>query len=554
MLTSETQTQSSLLYRRIYGTVGLTLLVGFYLLFGLTGHDPWRGDDIRYLGPIHSLLQGDWLLFPQLAGEPFLEYPPLYYWCAALLSSLTGWLLDIHEGARLASVAFVALTVYCVARAAERLYGRPTRTPAALLVLGCLGLVLHSHETQPLIALMATIAVVLAGVARIPETPLAGNLQAGLGCALAVLAGGLPGLLYTLPLFAIAVMTSPECRDPRASGGLVAGLTLAVVVGGLWPLALLLDQPDLFAVWRHDQWQLIAGRDFSFDDFAKFIELLGWFMWPLWPLAFWALWRERRRLVQLRWLLPLVSAAITLALMLFSTDHSQASVLPLVPALALLAAGGVPTLRRGAANAFDWFAAMTFGVFAILVWIAWTAQVFAWPRGLARHIARVAPTFTLDHSVVLPTLIGIFICALWFLLAWFLPRKPGRGVVKWALGMTMLWCLAVTLLMPWFDHSRSYRQMGEALKKELVAYPNECVAAEPMPNSIRAMLDYHVGLRTVPFDDDARPPPCRLLLIYADRKSAEPGEIVDWEPLWVFRRGGGRQFESLHLYGVQHHG
>ncbi|MDR0634178.1 MAG: glycosyltransferase family 39 protein [Azoarcus sp.] len=534
------------LLHRLYGTFGLALLAGFYLFTGLIGHEPWRGDDIRYFGPIHSMLEGEGLLFPQIGGLPFLDYPPFYYWCAALLAFVTGGLLDAHDGARLASAAFTALTVYWVARAAERLYGRPTRTVAALLVLGSLGLVLHAHETQPRIALMAMVALVLASIARVPERPLQGSLQAGLGCALAILAAGFAGLLFTAPLFILAIMISPECRNPRASGGLLAGLTLGACLGGLWPLILHLTSPDLFALWRHEQWRQIVGSDFGSGDFARLAELLGWFLWPLWPLASWALWRERRRLFQLRWLLPLLSTVITLFLLALSADYSPPAMLPLLPALALLAAGGIPTLRRGAANAFDWFSAMNFGAFAILVWIAWTAQVFAWPPGLARHIAHVAPTFTAVDTLP-KTLAGLSICLLWFALAWGLPRTPGRGAANWAMGVTMLLCLAVTLLMPWFDHSRSYRPMAQALEQALAPYADECVASNKLSFSIRSMLDYYVGLRPEP--DDAAATQCRLLLTHtAGRKAETTDEIEGWTPIWHFRRGGGKQYEALHLY------
>jgi 4-amino-4-deoxy-L-arabinose transferase-like glycosyltransferase len=541
----EPQAPPSLFRRRLYGTVGLVLLAGFYLLTGLTGHDPWRGDDIRYFGPVFSMLRGEGLLFPQVGGLPLFDYPPLYYWCAALLVFLTNGLLDAHDGARLASAVFTALTVYWVARAAERLHGRSTRTRAALLVLGSLGLVLHAHETQPLVALMAMTALVLAGIAHIPERPLIGSLQAGLGCALAVLAAGLPGLLLTMPLFALAVMLSPECHTPRASGGLLAGLALAACLGGLWPLVLHLQSPELFALWRHEQWLHVIGHSLKPGEFARFAGLLGWFLWPLWPLASWALWHERRRLFQLRWLLPLLSTAITLLLLSLFSDYSPPAMLPLLPPLALLAAGGLSSLRRGAANAFYWFSAMTFGVFAILVWIAWTAQVLAWPPGLARHIARVAPAFMLDD--VLPkTLAGISICLLWIGLAWGLPRTPGRGAASWAMGMTMLLCLAVTLLMPWFDHSRSYRPMAQALDEALASRPSECVASDSLPFSIRGMLDYYVGLRPEPVAGNGAS--CRLLLIYADRKDEEPAGVAGWEPVWNFRRGGGKQYEALFLY------
>ncbi|MCL2876445.1 MAG: hypothetical protein FWF12_09210 [Betaproteobacteria bacterium] len=547
----EPQAQS-LLQRRIYGTVGLTLLVGFYLLTGLIGHDLWRGDDARYFGPVYSMLQGEGWLFPQLGGEPFLEYPPLYYWCAALLASITGGAFTPHGGARLASAIFTALTVYWVARSAERLYGRPTRTPAALLIFASLGLVLHSHETQPLLALMAMVALVFNGISHIPERPLAGSLQAGLGCALAMLAGGIPGMLFTAPLFAVTIIISPECHNSRASGGLLAGLTLAVCIGGVWPLLLHLQQPELFAVWRHNQWNQIAGQNLNIGDFIRLIKLLSWFLWPLWPLALWSLWHERRRLFQLCWLLPLLSIAFSLILLVFSSRQSQPEVLPLLPAMALLAAGGISKLRRGAANAFDWFSAMTFGVFAVLVWIAWTAQIFAWPPGLARHIARVAPAFTLTD--VLPkTLLAVNISLLWFLLAWWLPRhRLARGATSWAMGMTMLWCLAVTLLMPWFDHGRSYGPMGEAFNKAYTPYAGECVASDKLPDPIRSMLDYYASLRPVPTRNGFTS--CRLLLIYADHRVEKPGEIEGWEQAWTFQRGGRKQFEALYLYTRLDHG
>lgn len=539
----------SLLQRRIYGTVGLTLLVGFYLLTGLIRHGLWRGDDASFFGPVYSMLRGEGLLFPQLGGEPFLEYPPLYYWCAALLAFVTSGVLEPHNGARLASAVFTALTVYWVARSSEYLYGRQSRTSAALLIFGSLGLLLHSHETQPHLALMAMVAFVLNGISRVPTRPLAGSLQAGLGCALAMLAGGIPGLFLTVPLFAISIIISPECRNSRASGGLLAGLALTVCAGGVWPLLLHLQQPELFAGWRRAQWLLIT-HDFSANDIIRLIKLLSWFLWPLWPLALWSLWHERRRLFQLRWLLPLLAIAFSLLLLVFSSDRSQPAPLPLLPAMALLAAGGLSTLRRGAANAFDWFSAMTFGVFAILVWIAWTAQVFAWPSGLARHIARVAPTFTLPNTF-LPTLLGIFICLLWFLLAWCFPRRPTRGAANWAMGMTMLWCLAVTLLMPWFDHDRSYRPMGEALKKALVPHAAECVASGKLPASIRSMLDYYANLRPEATRNGLTS--CRLLLVYVDRKTEKPGEIEGWEQAWTFQVGGSKQFETLYLYTRSDH-
>ena len=63
-------------------------LVLAYLLPGLIGHDPWKQDETYIFGIIQHLLEtGDWVV-PTLAGEPFMEKPPLFYWLAAGLAHL----------------------------------------------------------------------------------------------------------------------------------------------------------------------------------------------------------------------------------------------------------------------------------------------------------------------------------------------------------------------------------------------------------------------------------------------------------------------------------
>lgn len=546
-MTPETA-ESSLFQRRVYGTVGITVLVSLYLLVGLTGHDPWRGDDARYFGPVLSMLRGEGGLFPLLAGEPLADFPPLYYWAAALLAKLSGAFLAPHDGARLASAVFVASGVYFTARAAQSLYGRPARTPAALLALSSLGLVLHAHETQPLLALFAMLALTLRGIALVPANALAGALLAGLGSGLAFLAGGLSGLVLSLPLFPAATFLSPDCRTPRASGALLLGLCVALALAALWPLAVHLHAPELFSLWLQQEWLRLGGPLLPVQDWARALELLGWFSWPLWPLALWGLWRGRREPCALRWLLPALSAALALGWLLLRNDLSQANALPVLPALALLAAGGVPSLRRGAANAFDWFALMSLTIFGVLVWLAWTAQAIGWPPGLARHVARSAPDFVLPgDGLQLP--LGIAISAIWAVLLWKLPRSTSRAAANWAIGLTMLWCLAVVLLMPWFDHGRSYRQVAKSLEIAVAAErelePDACIARTALPDALRSSLDYFAGLRTVAPHGSATP--CPLLLMMDDRRMSTARLAPGWETVWEFRRGGGRRQEVFRL-------
>ena len=85
------------------------LLCVAWMLPGLLGRDPWKPDEAVGLGIVYHMLQsGDWTV-PTLAHEQILERPPLFYVTAALFARWFGWLLPIHEAARLANVIDLGL-------------------------------------------------------------------------------------------------------------------------------------------------------------------------------------------------------------------------------------------------------------------------------------------------------------------------------------------------------------------------------------------------------------------------------------------------------------
>jgi len=531
--------------RHLYGAAGLALLIVLYLLPGSIGHDPWRGDDVRHFAAVFSLLNGESLLLPGIAGEPLTQFAPLYHWVAALFALALGWLLPAHDAARLASPFFAGIAIFWIARASSRLYGKHTRTAAALLTLGTLGLAVHAHENQPMIALIAMQAWTLAGLALVPERPVRGSIQAAIGVTLAFLAGGFAGLLLTLPLFLVLAIGCPDCRTPRASGALILGLSLALMASAIWPVVLNHQAPELFAHWWAGSWSELT-TPLPGQDVPKALELLGWFAWPLWPIALWAVWRARRHIVRLPCLLPLMALVLFAAWIFASGQTHAAAMLPIIPPLALLAASGVPSLRRGAANAFDWFAVMTFAVFALLIWLAWTAQVYFWPPGLGRSLERLAPDFALQGTLLQAGL-GIFITVVWMLLVWHLPRSLNRGPANWAMGMTMLWCLAVSLLLPWFDHSRNYRPMSESLAIALAGEAPGCVASLGLSSSHHAALDYFAHLRVT--EVAANETACTFLLVHDDQFPLGVQPDAQWQQIWEFRHAGGRRLEVFRLYG-----
>ena len=68
----------------------LLALAAVALLAGLNFCELQSGDETRTAGiSAEMFIDGDYLV-PRLNGEPFLEYPPLYYWCGAAAYSVFG--------------------------------------------------------------------------------------------------------------------------------------------------------------------------------------------------------------------------------------------------------------------------------------------------------------------------------------------------------------------------------------------------------------------------------------------------------------------------------
>ena len=78
------------------------------------------------------------------------------------------------------------------------------------------------------------------------------------------------------------------------------------------------------------------------------------------------------------------------------------------------------------------------------------------------------------RSVGLAASIGALVSIALLVLPQLTQRTPWRGATNWALGMTLLWCLAVVLWQPWFAHTKNYQPVAEELRKVLAAQPAGC--------------------------------------------------------------------------------
>ncbi|MBS1229868.1 MAG: hypothetical protein H6R17_3145 [Proteobacteria bacterium] len=518
----------------------LALLLAAYIFIGLIGHDPWKHDDAISIGIAYDIFSnGDWLT-PELAGQAH-PHAPFYYWTAALATHFFSWLLPVHDAARLASGLYTLLALEFILLAARELHGREHAAAAPLILAGSIGFLFHAHEAQPMLAALTAHTAAYWALTLLPRRPRLATIVFGAALALGFLANGLLPVLTLLPLTICALWQSANRKTSALL--LLAALILSLALCAAWLLPLQLAAPDYLASFLHGELASLAKPVAILPNIGRYLNLLLWYAWPALPLAAWALWAKRRALASKPLALPIATFVAVLLILGARIEVSSAVTLLLLPPLVLLAEPGVASLRRGAANAFDWFGMMTFTLFAVVVWIAWSAMVFGWPERLARQVVRLEPGFVGQFDPI-AFVFALLVTIVWFWLIVTSPRSPMRGIMHWMAGLTLFWLLIATLWMPWIDYGKTYRPLSASLAETLPARGN-CVANSNLSDSILASLDYFNGIRTVEHGSAAGKS-CDWLLAQGEPPSET---AAGWHKVWEGRRPSDRRdSEKLVLY------
>ena len=518
----------------------LAAMLAFYVLAGLFGRDPWKGEDAVHIGTAwHMLHYGDWLS-PDLAGRAFHE-PPLYYWSAALTGKIFGWLLPLHEAMRIASGIWVTLALMGLYYASRELYGDDSAAASPMLLAGCAGLIFHAHDAQPMLIALAAYSGGLGALAAIGRKPRLTGIFYGLALAACLLGTGIAPSLPLLAIAPVAWWLSPD--RPKALHTLLIGLGIAAVLILPWPMLLLSLEPARFHGWLATELAPL-NTPFSFSGLGRFIGMMPWFAFPAMPLAAWTLWLRRRQLTAPQVLLTLAFLGITLLLLAWAYRPREIPSLLLLPTLALLATPGALALRRGAASAFDWFAMTTFSLFALVVWIGWSAGVLGWPAKLAERTQILRPGFVGELNIVAVAL-ALAASAWWLWLIVTAPRSPYRSLTHWTFGFTMLWLLATSLVLPWFDYGKTYRPVAQAIAQALPA-DHGCLAERGLSDTQLASLSYFVEIEPVAEDSKAGQA-CNWLLVVGDTRRELAPPSSRWNKVWEGNRPGDRR-EKFRLY------
>jgi 4-amino-4-deoxy-L-arabinose transferase-like glycosyltransferase len=543
----------------IQGVVGLppnlwfVALVAAWVLFGLVGHDPWKADEAHTFGIVVDYLQrGDWVV-PTLAGEPFMEKPPLIYLVAGAFAGLFQGALPTHDAARLAAGFFVGLTLLFLGLTAREIYGRGFASATVLILLGSFGTIARLHQLIPDVALLAGMALGTFGLALARRTFWEAGVALGLGAACAFFGKGLlgPGLLgvtaLLLPVF-------PAWRTRRYLSALGLAACIAVIPAGIWMYALYVRSPALFHEW------------FVTNNFGRFLGFVSigprsprgfyaytllWYAFPALPLAgyaLWAAWRRPEATAELRNLqLPVLLAVVVATVLGLASDSRELYLLPLMLPLSLLAARGLIGLPAFGASAMTLGARWGLGMFAILLWLGWLVLVTGTPARLQSMLLDYQPGFEPKVRWLHLTLAIAITLTAGFVLA-ARRSSAGRALTQWVFGITLCWGLIATLWLPYLDAGKSYRTMIQSIIRQLA--DDGCVASLHLGEPQRGLLVYFAQLRTTRLElvPDAQ---CKTLLVQGYRTTGAPPPSVDWTPVWEGARPGDlKEFYRLYRRDV----
>jgi 4-amino-4-deoxy-L-arabinose transferase-like glycosyltransferase len=545
-----------------------------YILPGLIGREPWKNDDAASFGIMWTMAHGSWQdwLWPNIAGLSWPDEGPLAFWLGALGIKLFGWLLGDVMAARVGTIAVFLLGVLSLWYATFNLgrrqdaqplrlafggqpepddFGRTLADAAVLIYLGCLGLLLHSHETTSEAMQVSMTALLLYRTVRYVEKPSLRNAAlSGLAIGLLTLTRGwVTPVFLMLALFACTrFLAQPAIRAVRDLGAMIA---VGAVVVALWLVPAQLLEPyhqQPLNAWLGWNWlQLSLPSWFS----LKFFFRVGlWFFWPAWPFAGWAVWAWRRQRGVLHIVVPLSFVVMGTLLTLFHPAPEQGLLLPLLPPLAVMAAFGLLTMKRGAINAIDWFSVMALTLCAAVIWIFWIAKLTGWPPRAARNVLKLVPGFTPELGWA-AFLVALAATAGWFVLVhWRLSRRPSvlwRAVVLSSGGLILIWILLMTLFLPEVNYGKSYAGVARQIADKLPPHAG-CIESNVGPAQ-RASFAYYAQLPFAGVEDDK----CDLLLIQDSVKLRDDREILpqhrgrQWVLLWEGRRPSDRQ-ERFRLY------
>ncbi len=517
--------------------LALLLFCAAYVLPGVFGRDPWRNADQAAFGYMLAMAEGrtSWLA-PAVGGLP-LETALLPHWLGAGAISLLSTWVEPALAARLPFAVLLALVLVLTWYATFQLarteaaqpvafafggeadlvgYARAVADGALLALIATLGMLQLGHETTPELVQLFAASLALWSLAAAPYR--SWRARWAVVAALPLLAVcGAPMMALLLGLAGTAIAARSSYADGRAYAPWIVGATALAstlaLLSGTW-------------AWR-------LGLETSAAQGVQLLRLMLWFLWPSWLLGLWTVWRWRHHLARRHVAVPLGLAAVSLTACVAGGGNDRALMIGL-PAFAVLAAFALPTLKRSATSAIDWFSVFSFSIIAVTIWVLYAAMLTGAPAKPAANIAKLAPGFEAQFQG-LPFALAVLATLAWLaLVRWRTGRHQQalwKSLVLPAGGVALAWLLLMTLWLPLLDYARSNRPWVARIAPHVPA--GACVAAPGYPRAALASLEQYGRWRV-----DGRSgaeSDCEVRLSQ-ERRGETTAAPTGWEPAARVRR------------------
>lgn len=451
----------------VHKHVLMGLVVLLWALPGMFNRDPWKPRENEIVAVLQDMVEMGGDAIPRLLGVPVVDTPPLYFWLGELFVLASPDFIELHEAARLANLALLAVAAACVGVTIAVRSNARFAWDGILLMVGTLGLLFDFHLLNTHLMTMAGISLQLCGLAFFQRQTFTGGALFGIGTAVAFLSAGMLAVnvtaltLLALPLF------SRKWLHPSAALSVVVAAFFAVPAIWFWVELAGEQSPGHIEAWlaadRHN-WlraepDILAGA-------GRVLGNLTWSAWPTWPIVAIGIVVARRELAVSRTAqIGMAAALAVVACLALSPRHLNSEVFLAYPPLAVVAATALAHLRRNTLSAFDWFAlmAISFSVVTML-WAAWFAAVLGWPPAVAEAIGEFRPGVELGAS---PPKVAVALAATlaWLALLMKINRGIHRPILNWTCGLAVTWLVFCMLWLEHMDAGRSYRGVAAGLKE-----------------------------------------------------------------------------------------
>jgi 4-amino-4-deoxy-L-arabinose transferase-like glycosyltransferase len=369
------------------------LPLGFYDLF--------NPDEGRYAEiPREMVATGDWVT-PRLNAIKYFEKPPLQYWATAAADELLGehaWTARLW--AALTGACGVLLTWWL----GRRVYGSRVGHLAALVQAGSLLYLGLARITTLDMGLCFTLQIAMTGLVLLAhEHGAARSRRAaiilGLGVALAFLSKGLVGILIP---GAVAALYVPLSRDWALPLRARPWWTLAALslIAAPWVFIVSGRNPEFarfFFIHEHFQRFLTRAHDrWEPDWFFIPVLLVGFMPWTtLLPGIAVHAWRACRAADRVALVLT-IWAAFVFAFFSLSQSKLIPYILPMFPALALLAGGRLVQMESRRLARHFWLVCAVWVSIALAAMTLWQLRHAPFMRAFAEQLEEATTSVVLE--------------------------------------------------------------------------------------------------------------------------------------------------------------